>query len=105
MTDIPAILNAATQGDRKSAEALLPLVYEELRRIAHIHMTNESAAHTLQPTALVHEVWLNMVDGSNRTWKNRAGFLSAASTAMRHILIDYARAKLAQKTRRRAGTG
>ena len=97
MTDVSTLLNKAALGDEESTEALFPLVYKELRRMASKQMRDESAFHTLQPTALVHEAWINMVDGTNRTWENRAGFLSAASTAMRHILVDHARKKMARK--------
>lgn len=97
MNDNNAQLNVSTDEDQKSTGELRQLVYEELRRLAKIHMADESAPHTLQPTALVHEVWLNMVGESNHIWKSRAQFLAAASTAMRHILIDHARKKMTQK--------
>ena len=88
------ILNAAEPGDAKAAEELLPLVYEELRRIAAAKMAHESSGHTLQPTALVHEAWLRLVGGGGeRNWKDRAYFFSAAAEAMRRILIDHARRK------------
>ena len=93
MSDFTVMLSSAAQGDDQSAQALLPLVYEELRKLAYSRMAMESADHTLQPTALVHEAWLRMVDGSDRDWQNRAYFFSAASQAMRRILIDHARRK------------
>lgn len=97
MPDFTSLLDAAAHGDEKSTEALLPLVYEELRKIARVRMASESAAHTLQPTALVHEAWVSLADNPNQTWESRACFLSAAATAMRHILIDHARKKTARK--------
>jgi len=97
MDDFSDLLTHAAQGDQNSAEALLPLVYQDLRKLAQIRMSDESCAHTLQPTALVHEAWISMVGDTDRTWQNRACFLSAASTAMRHILVDHARKKAALK--------
>lgn len=97
MNDFTRVLHSASQGDSQSAEALLPLVYDELRKLARARMANQSAAHTLQPTALVHEAWLRMVTGQERTWQNRAYFFSAAATAMRNILIDHARKKASLK--------
>ena len=93
MNDFTEILHAAAHGKSQSAETLLPLVYEELRKLAHARMAKEAPNHTLQPTALVHEAWLRMVDDEERTWQNRAYFFSAASTAMRRILVDHARSK------------
>ena len=93
MDDFTVFLNSAAHGDRRSAEALLPLIYEELRRLASTHMALESANHTLQPTALVHEAWLKMVNDQERTWHNRAYFFAAAATMMRRILVDHARRK------------
>ena len=97
MNEFTLILNDAAQGNDRSAEALLPLVYEELRKLAHARMAGRMASHTLQPTALVHEAWLRMVDDAEQTWHNRAYFFSSASTAMRNILIDHARKKSAIK--------
>ena len=93
MNDFTRIMQKAANGDDHSAEAWLPLVYEELRKLAQARMTKEMASHTLQPTALVHEAWMRMVDDAERTWHNRAYFFAAASTAMRRILIDHARRK------------
>jgi len=93
MNEFTQILHSAASGNDYSAEALLPLVYEDLRRLAKARMAQESANHTLQPTALVHEAWLRMVDDEDRVWQNRAYFFAAASTAMRRILIDHARRK------------
>lgn len=72
---------------------LLPLVYDELRRLAGAKLAREAAQHTLQPTALVHEAWLRLVGGSNERWQNRAHFFGAAAEAMRRILIENARRK------------
>lgn len=93
MNDFTMVLNSVAHGDSPSAEALLPLVYEELRRLAYARMAQESANHTLQPTALVHEAWLRMVNDEERTWHNRAYFFASAATAMRRILVEHARRK------------
>jgi RNA polymerase sigma factor (TIGR02999 family) len=87
------MLRAAGQGDARALEELLPLVYEELRKLAAARMAHEAAGHTLQPTALVHEAWLRLVSDEDRTWRNRAYFFGAAAEAMRRILIDHARRK------------
>src|SRR5215831_7496932 len=75
----------------QSAEQLLPLVYEELRRLAAAKMANESATQTLQPTALVHEAWLRLTGSGSGQWQNRCHFFAAAAEAMRRILIERAR--------------
>ena len=90
MSEVTLILEAIEQGDRHAPEQLLPLVYEELRRLAAHKMANEAAGQTLQPTALVHEAWLRLV-GEDHPWENRRHFFSAAAEAMRRILIDRAR--------------
>ncbi len=95
MSDATLLLNAVEQGDPKAAEELLDLLYEELRRLATGKMSQESPGQTLQPTALVHEAWLRLVGTKNPTFENRAHFFSAAAEAMRRILIDRARRKLA----------
>ena len=96
MSDVTRILEAAQQGDPKAADELLPLVYEELRRLAAHKMANEAAGHTLQPTALVHEAWLRLVaKDAQAQFQNRAHFFAAAAEAMRRILIDRARRKRA----------
>jgi RNA polymerase sigma factor (TIGR02999 family) len=97
MSDVTQILGAIQQGDPKAADELLPLVYQELRRLAAGRMANELAGQTLQPTALVHEVWLKLVGNGQQTWQNRAHFFGAAAEAMRRILIDNARRKRAKK--------
>jgi len=96
VSDVTRILEAAQNGDPAAADQLLPLVYEELRRLAAHKMANEAAGHTLQPTALVHEAWLRLVgpDGEAQ-FQNRAHFFAAAAEAMRRILIDRARRKRA----------
>ena len=83
------------QGDPKAAEELLPLVYEELRKLAAAKMANEAAGQTLQPTALVHEAWLRVAGNQKQEWEGRAHFFGAAAEAMRRILIDNARRKRA----------
>jgi RNA polymerase sigma factor (TIGR02999 family) len=93
MSDVTLILQAIGRGEERTLEELLPLVYEELRQIAAARMARESAGHTLQPTALVHEAWLRLVSDKDRTWKNRAYFFGAAAEAMRRILVESARRK------------
>ena len=95
MTDVTRILNAIGDGDAKAADELLPLVYEELRRLAAYRMANEAPGQTLQPTALVHEAWLRLTGNKNVKWDSRAHFFGAAAEAMRRILIDNARRKKA----------
>ncbi len=95
MSDVTRILTAIEQGDPQAADKLLPLVYEELRKLAASRMANEAAAQTLQPTALVHEAWLRLVGKENPKFANRAHFFAAAAEAMRRILIDNARRKRA----------
>jgi len=95
VSDVTRILEAAQQGDSTAADQLLPLVYEELRRLAAHKMANEAAGQTLQPTALVHEAWLRLVGNENQKWDGRAHFFAAAAEAMRRILIDRARRKRA----------
>lgn len=98
MSDVTRILNGVQQGDPKAAGELLPLVYEELRKLAAHRLANEAAGHTLQPTALVHEAWLRIVgeDGQSQ-FQNRKHFFAAAAEAMRRILIDRARRKQAAR--------
>lgn len=97
MNDLTHILNLVERGDSKAADELLPLVYQELRRLAAHKMANEAAGHTLQPTALVHEAWLHLGGDQQPNWKNRSHFFGAAAEAMRRILVDRARAKKAIK--------
>lgn len=97
MVDLTAILNRAGQGDPHAAEELLPLVYDELRRLAAARMAGERSDHTLQATALVHEAWIRLGADSQPAWQNRAHFFAAAAEAMRRILIDAARRRRALK--------
>lgn len=91
MHEATLILQRLEQGDPDAAEELLPLVYDELRKLAAAKMAREPAALTLQPTALVHEVWLRLGADRQPSWQNRAHFFAAAAEAMRRILIDHAR--------------
>ena len=97
MNDVTRILNAIDEGDAKAAEQLLPLVYDELRKLAGFKMANESAGHTLQATALVHEAWLRLVGSNQQGWQNRTHFFAAAAEAMRRILVEHARRKQSLK--------
>ena len=98
MSEVTRILNAVEQGDLTAADQLLPLVYNELRRLAAHKMADEAAGHTLQATALVHEAWLRLTDNDPTTgFANRAQFFAAAAEAMRRILIDRARRKATGK--------
>ncbi|OWK35561.1 hypothetical protein FRUB_08124 [Fimbriiglobus ruber] len=92
------LLDAAAAGDRRAATDLLPLVYDELRKLAATRMANESPEHTLQPTALVHEAYLRLHGPTDDTrWENRGHFFAAAAEAMRRILVDAARRKRREK--------
>ena len=97
MSDITRILQSVVKGDSQAADQLLPLVYEELRRLAAQRMANEAAGHTLQPTALVHEAWLRLAGAEKQRWDGRGHFFAAAAEAMRRILIEKARSKKALK--------
>jgi len=88
-------LNVIQQGDPKAAGELLPMVYDELRKLAACKMANEAPGQTLQPTALVHEAWLRLAGGREQAWDSRAHFFGAAAEAMRRILIENARRKKA----------
>ena len=85
------MLTAVERGEEQVAEDLLPMVYEELRHLATARMKREAAGHTLQPTALVHEAWLRLVNEEERSWPNRAYFFAAAAEAMPRILVEHAR--------------
>ena len=93
MSDITRILNAIEQGNAKAADELLPLVYEELRRLAAQKMSHEPPGQTLQATALVHEAYVRLVGSQDQGWSGRTHFFAAAAEAMRRILIDNARRK------------
>jgi RNA polymerase sigma factor (TIGR02999 family) len=98
MSAVTLILDRAQQGDPNAAMELLPLVYDELRKLAAARMANEAAGNTLQPTALVHEAWLRLAGhDANVQFANRAHFFAAAAEAMRRILIERARRKSAEK--------
>ena len=95
--EITLILQRIERGDEQAADRLLPLVYEQLRHLAAARMAHEAAGHTLQPTALVHEAWVRLGADQQPDWKSRAQFFAAAAEAMRRILIDSARRRLAQR--------
>jgi len=104
MTDRPAnaariteLLIAAADGRRDGLDELIPLVYDDLRRVAAAQMRREPAGHSLQPTALVHEVYLRLVDQRKVEWRSRVHFFAVAAGVMRRILVDHARARLAEK--------
>src|ERR671932_2729384 len=95
--EVTQLLIRLTDGDRAVLDELLPLVYDELRRLAAGYLRRERPGHTLQPTALVHEAYLRMVDQSQVRWQNRAHFLGVAAQMMRRILVDHARGQRAEK--------
>jgi len=97
VSDVTRVIEEIQRGDPKAAEELLPLVYEELRKLAASRMTNEAAGQTLQPTALVHEAWLRLAGDGSQKWDNKGHFFAAAAEAMRRILIEKARRKHALK--------
>jgi RNA polymerase sigma factor (TIGR02999 family) len=97
VSDVTRILEAMQRGQPLAAEELLPMVYDELRRIAAHKMAQESPGHTLQPTALVHEAWLRMIGDGNEQFAGRAHFFAVAAEAMRRILIESARRKRSLK--------
>ena len=91
--DITGLLRQLSQGRREALDQLMPVVYHELRRIAHAQLRGERAGHTLNTTALVHEAYLKLIGIDRVEWRDRAHFCAAAAGAMRRILIDYARAR------------
>jgi len=95
--DVTALLGEWSRGDSAALDRLLPLVYAELRRIAARQLRRERAGHTLQPTALVHEVYLRLVDQRHVDWQDRAHFFGAAAQVMRRLLVDHARRRGARK--------
>jgi RNA polymerase sigma factor (TIGR02999 family) len=98
MNEVTRILSTAEQGDPRAAEQLLPLVYDELRKLAAHKLAQEQPGQTLQPTALVHEAYLRLVDTDTaQHWDSRGHFFAAAAEAMRRILVDHARRKQAEK--------
>jgi RNA polymerase sigma factor (TIGR02999 family) len=94
---ITALLAQLSAGNRKAEALLIPQIYEELRRLARQYMRRERVNHTLQPTALVHEAYAQLVQLPQVSWQSRAHFFAAASNVMRHILVDHARARTADK--------
>ncbi len=97
VSEFTQILERVEHGDTKAAAELLPIVYEELRRLAAHKMAQEAAGHTLQPTALVHEAWLRLGGGDSPVYHNRTHFFRAAAEAMRRILIEHARRRRTAK--------
>ncbi len=95
--EVTRILQACGKGDQQAFDKLMPVVYEELRRLAKQHLRRERPDHTLQATALVHEAYLRLVDQRAVTWQNRAHFFGVAAQLMRRILVDYARRRQAAK--------
>jgi RNA polymerase sigma-70 factor, ECF subfamily len=95
--DVTSLLHQLRAGDPNAADKLIPLVIEELRRLARLQLRNERAGHTLQPTALVNEAYLRLVGDQAREWQNRAHFIGVSVSIMRRILIDHARRKSANK--------
>jgi RNA polymerase sigma factor (TIGR02999 family) len=97
MSEVTQLLDAIGQGDQQATAKLLPLVYQELRRVARSHMAQERAEHTLQATALVHEAYLRLIGDGQSGWAGKGHFFAAAAEAMRRILIEHARRKKAIK--------
>ncbi len=95
MSDVTRILDRVQAGDPKAADELMPLVYNELRKLAAIKMAREAPGQTLQPTALVHEAWLRLIGDAHEQWNSRGHFFAAAAEAMRRILVENARRKRA----------
>ena len=95
--EVTQILHDWSGGDRAAPERLMPLVYDELRRLARAFLSRERGGHTLQPTALVHEAYVRLVDQTRVNWQNRAHFYGVASSMMRRVLIDHARARVTGK--------
>jgi len=95
--DVTQLLSAVESGDARASEELMPLVYDELRRLAAHKMANEHDGHTLQPTALVHEAWIKLAGSNRQQWRGRSHYLAAAAEAMRRILIEKARRRAAGK--------
>jgi RNA polymerase sigma factor (TIGR02999 family) len=95
--EITALLDKVRVGDRAALDVLIPLIYGHLKSLAHRQLRDERDGHTLNTTALVHEAYTKLVDIKHVDWKNRAHFMAVAAQSMRRILIDYARARLAEK--------
>src|SRR5215470_9634590 len=97
MLDVIGLLEAWSQGDRSALDALVPLVYADLRRRAHACLRSEHPGHTLQTTALVHEAYLRLVNQDRSNLKTHSQFLAVAAQVMRRVLVDHARSRLAAK--------
>ena len=95
--DVTDLLIDWSKGDQEALNKLMPLVYDELHRLASRYLRHERPGHTLQTTALVHEAYLKLVDERNANWQNRVHFFAAAAQVMRHVLVDYARSRRASK--------
>ena len=98
--DVSGLLRKARDGDRSALDRVVPIVYEELRRLAHDRLTAERSNHTLNTTGLVHEAYLRLIDAQQIDWQDRAHFMAVASRLMRQLLVDYARAR---RTAKRGG--
>src|SRR5262245_63793314 len=96
-SDVTVLLRAWNAGDETALQRLAPIVFSELKRLAHRHLANERANHTLESGALVNEAYMRLVDWRNVQWQNRAHFFAAAAQMMRRILVDYARTRGYQK--------
>ena len=96
-TAVTRLLQRWQGGDQSALEAITPMIYRELRRIAASHLRRERSGHTLQPTDLLHEAFLRLIKQHDQSWKNRAHFFGVAANLMRQILVDHARAKACQK--------
>jgi RNA polymerase sigma factor (TIGR02999 family) len=99
-TEVTRLLLEWRDGNQDAASKLIPIVYDELRRLASHYLAHERPGHTLQPTALVHEAYLKLVEQKGGSWQDRAHFFAVAAQTMRHLLVDHARAK---KTGKRGG--
>lgn len=94
---VTRLLAECAEGDRDAFDRLVPLVYDDLRRVAHRRLAAERAEHTLSTTAVVHEAYLRLVSQATATWRDRAHFFAVAARVIRHVLVDYARARDAEK--------
>ncbi len=95
--EVTRVLNAIADGDRQAADRLMPMVYEEFRRLAQSYLGREDTAHTLQPTALVNEAYLKLIDQTRVNWQGRTHFFAVGAQVMRRILVDHARGKQREK--------
>lgn len=95
--EVTRLLAACSAGDREAFDKLIPLVYDDLRRIAHKRLQAERSDHTLSTTAVVHEAYLQLVNQADATWRDRAHFFAVAAKVIRHVLVDYARRRRAEK--------